>query len=87
LEELRCKNEEELNALREENQRMRMQIEQNSQQREESHIMKKEGTTQGETSPEYRPPPTKQARDPKQPDATPSWMGSWRWNSPHAGRG
>jgi len=37
LEELRRKNEEEINALREENQRMRRQLEQNSQQREESH--------------------------------------------------
>ncbi|XP_027932692.1 uncharacterized protein LOC114188288 [Vigna unguiculata] len=37
LEELRRKNEEEINALREENQRLRRQLEQNSQQREESH--------------------------------------------------
>jgi len=37
LEELRRKNEEEINALRKENQRMRRQIEQNSPQREESH--------------------------------------------------
>jgi len=36
LEELRCKNEEEINALREENQRMRAQIEHNPLQREES---------------------------------------------------
>jgi len=37
LEELRHKNEEEINALREENQRLRRQLEKNSQQREESH--------------------------------------------------
>ena len=37
LEELRHKNEEEINALRKENQRLRRQLEQNSQQREKSH--------------------------------------------------
>jgi len=37
LEELRRKNKEEINVLREENQPMRRQIEQNSQQKEESH--------------------------------------------------
>ena len=37
LEELRRKNEEEINALKEENQHMQRQMEQNSQQREESH--------------------------------------------------
>jgi len=37
LEELRRKNEEEINVVREENQRLRRQLEQNSQQREESH--------------------------------------------------
>jgi len=37
VEELKLRNEEELNAPREENQRLRIQIEQNSRQREESH--------------------------------------------------
>jgi len=47
LEELRRKNEEELNALREENQRMRAQIEQNPPQREESRSNEEGGDGTG----------------------------------------
>jgi len=49
--------------------------------------MKMEGTVPDETSPEYKPPPTKQKQGPEQPDATPSWTGSWKWNFPRAERG
>jgi len=41
-------------------------------------VMEKERATQDEMNSGYRPPPTKHARDPEQPDATPSWTGSWR---------
>jgi len=47
LEELRHKNEEELNTLREENQRMRAQIEQNPPQREESRSNEEGGDDTG----------------------------------------
>jgi len=59
LEKLRRKNEEELNALREENQQMRAQIEQNPHKGRNPVAMKMEGTVPDETSPEYKPPPTK----------------------------
>ena len=47
LEELRCKNEEELNTLREENQGMRAQIEHNPPQREESRSNEEGGDGTG----------------------------------------
>ena len=40
--------------------------------------MEKEKVEQGETNPWCRLPPTKQAEDKEQLDATPSWTGSWR---------
>ena len=42
--------------------------------------MKREGMVPDETSPEHKPPPTKQKQGLEQPDATLSWTGSWKRN-------
>jgi len=77
LEELRRNNEEEINALREENQRMRRKIEQNSQQREESHNNGEgEGGT-GRDESRVQTTTNQTGARPRTVDATPSWTGSW----------
>jgi len=66
---------------------MQVQIEQNPPKGRNPVAVKREGTVLDEMSPEHKPPPTKQKQGPKQPDATPSWTGSWKRNFLHAGRG